>query len=113
MLKPGGLLLIFDANWYSYLCDKDSLAAYQQDRNNVEANGFEDYNIGDNFDKMEAIAKTLPLTGIVRPKWDEEVFRELGVSEIEITENIGDIVYSEKEKVNYKSTPLFMIKVIK
>lgn len=113
VLKPGGLLLIFDANWYSYLCDKNSLAAYQQDRNNVEANGFEDYNIGDNFDKMEAIAKTLPLTGIVRPKWDEEVFRELGVSEIEITENIGDIVYSEKEKVNYKSTPLFMIKVIK
>lgn len=113
VLKPGGLLLIFDANWYSYLCDENSRAAYEQDRLNVEADGLEDYNIGENFDKMEAIAMRLPLTGIMRPKWDEAVFQELGVSEIEITENIGDILYSEKEKVNYKSTPLFMIKVIK
>lgn len=113
VLKPSGLMLIFDANWYSYLCDEASRTAYEQDRANVEADGLEDYNIGENFDKMEAIAMKLPLTGINRPKWDEEVFREFGVSEIEITENIGNKVYSEKEKINYKSTPLFMIKVIK
>lgn len=113
VLKQNGLLLIFDANWYAYLSDEEKREAYKNDRENVKKQGYEDYNIGAGFDIMEEIAKGLPLTGIKRPQWDEEVFWEQKVSAVSCVEDIGSKVYSEKEKINYSSTPLFMIKVVK
>lgn len=113
VLKEGGLLLVFDANWYAYLLDEEKKQAYDIDRANVKRAGFEDFNIGDNFDVMEEIAAKLPMTGVKRPVWDEEVFRAMGVSSVCSVEDIGSRVYSEKEKVNYASTPMFMIKVVK
>ncbi len=111
--KDEGLLLIFDANWYSYLFDDQSRSAYEQDRKNVEASGLEDYNIGEDFDKMEAIAKCLPLTGQKRPEWDKSFLESIGVKNIDTIEDIGALVYSQKEKLNYGSTPMFMIKINK
>ena len=113
VLKHNGLLLIFDANWYAYLKDEDKRKAYENDRQIVKEQGYEDYNIGEGFDIMEEIAKDLPLTGIIRPQWDEEIFREQKVSSVSCVEDIGSQLYSEKEKTNYSSTPLFMIKVVK
>lgn len=113
VLKHNGLLLIFDANWYAYLKDEDKRKAYENDRQIVKEQGYEDYNIGEGFDIMEEIAKDLPLTGIIRPQWDEEIFREQKVSLVSCVEDIGSQLYSEKEKTNYSSTPLFMIKVVK
>ena len=113
VLKDDGLMLIFDANWYNYLRDDELKAAYEEDRNNVEASDFEDYNIGVDFDKMEAIANKLPLTGKHRPIWDMAVLKEMGASSCSFTENVGEVLYSHKEKVNYRSTPMFMIKAAK
>lgn len=113
VLKNEGLLLVFDANWYNYLRDDELKAAYEEDRNNVEAADFEDYNIGVDFDKMEAIAQRLPLTGACRPLWDVGLLRAMGVKDAEFVENVGDVLYSHKEKVNYRSTPMFMIKAAK
>ena len=39
VLKPGGLLLNFDANWYAYLFDEKARAAYDQDRINSAGRG--------------------------------------------------------------------------
>ena len=113
VLKKGGLLLIFDANWYAYLNDEEKRQAYDIDRENVKNSEFEDYNIGDNFDVMEKFAAELPLTGVARPAWDEAVFHGLGAAEVSSVEDIGSRVYSEKEKMNYASTPLFMVRVKK
>lgn len=113
VLKPGGVLLVFDANWYHYLRDENSKKAYELDRINVSNSGYGDYNIGENFDKMEEIADVLPMTNEMRPNWDIQVLSKLNVSFVEARENMGDIVYSHKEKVNYASTPLFLIKAIK
>lgn len=113
VLKHNGLLLIFDANWYAYLRDTEKKQAYDKDRDNVKKQGYEDYNIGANFDIMEKIADGLPMTGRHRPAWDEAVFGKLGVQSVSSEEDIGSQVYSEKEKINYASTPMFMIKVIR
>ena len=110
VLKPEGLLLVFDANWYHYLRDENSRKAYDIDRQNVAENGFGDYNIGENFDIMEEIADRLPMTGVNRPIWDRGVLVNYGMENVDYIENIGSEVYSDKEKINYKSTPLFMIK---
>ena len=113
VLKDDGFLMIFDANWYDFLIDKDKKQAFENDREKVKESGIEDYTIGENFDVMDKIALGLPLTGKKRPDWDKKVFLNMKVSGVETTENIGNIVYSEKEKVNYASTPMFMIKVRK
>ena len=113
VLKRNGLMLVFDANWYNYLTNEASKEAYEEDRKKVALSGLEDYNIGENFDKMETIAQKLPMTGKLRPAWDKELLKKYDFSNIETIEDIGAYVYSEKEKINYGSTPLFMIRAIK
>jgi ubiquinone/menaquinone biosynthesis C-methylase UbiE len=113
VLKPGGLMLVFDANWYGYLWDDKKKADYLSDRENVAKEGLGDYNIGDNFDRMEEIAGKMPLTTEHRPDWDIEYLQSLKVGTVSATEDVGQVLYSKKEKINYKSTPLFMVKLAK
>ncbi len=113
VLKKNGCLLVFDANWYAYLRDEEKKKEYENDRQNVAEQGLGDYNLGENFDVMEEIAENLPLTGVERPSWDRVILERLGASNVNMTEDIGSVVYSEKEKINYASTPLFMIKAVK
>lgn len=113
VLRKNGLMLVFDANWYTYLVDDKKRGEYNQDRMNVANQGLGDYNIGADFDKMEDIAMELPLTNRIRPGWDRDYLESLGVGQVITKEDVGEILYSKKEKINYKSTPLFMVKLIK
>ncbi|MCR5716112.1 MAG: class I SAM-dependent methyltransferase [Lachnospiraceae bacterium] len=110
LLTPGGILMIFDANWYHYLVDERKKAAYEEDRAAVSAHHLEDYNIGEGFDEMEQIARQLPMTDYQRPQWDVEVLTGLGATEISVIEDVGALLYSEKEKINYASTPMFYLR---
>ena len=112
VLKPGGLLLNFDANWYRYLFDGDARAAYERDRANSLDAGLDDLNVGENFDHMEAIAMRVPLSRIQRPKWDIDVLTAMDVT---ATADVGvwERVWSQQEKVNLASTPMFMVAGIK
>lgn len=113
VLKADGLLMVFDANWYRYLVDSEKKHAYDKDRERVAEKGFGDYNIGENFDQMEEIARSMPMTERIRPAWDQNLLRRYGAKDISVAEDIGQRVYSEKEKVNYASTPMFMVKAKK
>ena len=42
VLKPGGLLLNFDANWYRYLWDEDAQAGHARDRENLQLSDVRD-----------------------------------------------------------------------
>ena len=105
----GGLLINFDANWYTYLFDDEKRKEYEMDRINVADADYEDYNIGENFDLMEDIALKLPLSNVKRPEWDKSTLAKLGLEDIKAIADIGQCVYSEKELINYASTPLFMV----
>ena len=112
VLKPGGLLLNFDANWYAYLFNDEAQAAYDRDRLNSAEQGVQDQNIGENFDVMEDIARRVPLSSIHRPAWDMELLQRFGVY-TDADEKIWQRVWSEEEKLNFSSTPLFMVRGIK
>ena len=112
VLKPGGLLLNFDANWYAYLFDDEAQAAYDRDRVNSAEQGVWDQNVGENFDVMEDIARRVPLSNIRRPKWDLALLRGLGLR-AEANEQIWQRVWSEEEKLNFSSTPLFLVRAKK
>lgn len=113
VLSDNGLLMVFDANWYTYLVDEEKKNQYMIDRKNVAEARVEDYNIGDNFDLMEAIAYEMPATKRIRPAWDKEFLSGLGCGHVETLEDVGSFLYSEKEKINYKSTPMFMVRFVK
>lgn len=109
VLKPGGRMLNFDANWYHHLFDDQLRFAYEKDRCNVEQEGVEDHYIGTDIDEMEAIARQVPLSRKMRPGWDRHVMKKLGFREIEAVREIWERVWSDTEKVNYGSTPMFLI----
>lgn len=109
VLRPGGLLLNFDANWYAYLFHDEAQAAYDRDRANTAERGVKDENIGENFDVMEDIARRVPLSRIRRPRWDLDLLHALGLR-AEADETVWRRVWSEGEKLNFASTPLFLIR---
>ena len=61
---------------------------------------------------MEDIALRIPLTGIRRPEWDLKQFADLGLY-ADADEQIWRHVWSEEEKLNFSSTPLFLIRAEK
>ena len=109
VLRPGGLILNFDANWYAYLFDEQARAGYEQDRRNSADQGAADQNIGENFDVMEDIARRVPLSRLRRPGWDLRQLGDLGLA-AEADEQVWLRVWSEEEKLNFASTPLFLVR---
>ena len=112
VLRPGGLLLNFDANWYAYLFDDAAREAYDRDRRNSAEQGVWDQNVGENFDVMDDIARRLPLSDLRRPEWDLELLRGCGLR-AEADEDVWRRVWSEAEKLNFFSTPMFLIRAQK
>ena len=112
VLKHGGLLLNFDANWYNFLFDDEAQAAYDKDRAASAELGIWDQNIGENFDVMDDIARRLPLSGIGRPDWDLERLTALGLK-AEADGEIWRSVWSDEEKINFASTPMFLVRAEK
>ena len=111
MLKPGGLLLNFDANWYRYLFDREARESYDADRRAAAAEGYDDQNIGERFDVMEDIARRVPLSKAVRPAWDREVLSALGMCVLTDTQ-AWERVWSAEEKVTFASTPMFLVHAV-
>lgn len=113
VLKAGGTLLNFDANWYAYLFDEEKRRAYETDRANVAKLDLEDQYTCTDIDAMEALAKKMPLSDTPRPEWDRQVLNRLGFAKIRIEEDMGDQVYSFMERMNYAATPLFCVQAYK
>lgn len=113
VLKHHGLLINFDANWYNYLYDDVLKAAFEQDRLKVAEHNFEDHYLTTDMDAMERIALQVPLSAIQRPTWDIKVLQNCGMKHIVINNDINDSVLSEVERVNYASTPYFMVTAVK
>ena len=61
VLKPGGLLLNYDANWYAHLYDAELRRAYEADRQATQEAGIKDESVGTDIDAMEDIARQMPL----------------------------------------------------
>ena len=81
----------------------------EEDRKNVAERGIKDEDIGENFDIMEGIARRIPLSRLARPSWDRCVLGEIGF-EVETDEQIWTRVWTDEEKLNFASTPLFLIR---
>lgn len=111
VLKPRGLLLNFDANWYGYLFDEEKRNAYEADRRRTAEAGVKDEYACTDIDAMEAIARQVPLSAASRPGWDLRVLRRLGLTAT-ADEAVWQRVWSPEEKINFQATPLFQITAV-
>ena len=108
VLKPGGVLLNFDANWYRYLWDEEAELGHKRDRENLAVSDVRDENAGTDVDAMEAIARKTPLSRQHRPQWDLRVLSRFGI-QASADENIWQRVWTKEERLNNASTPMFLI----
>lgn len=113
VLKPGGKMINFDANWYGYLYDDEKRETYERDRKNVESENLDDHYLCTDIDRMERIALQMPLSSEVRPDWDIQALETAGFAQVSIDTGIWNRVWSKEEKINYQSTPMFMVAGIK
>lgn len=112
ILRPGGLLLNFDSNWYGYLFDETAREKYEADRASSAELGLGDQNVGENFDVMEDIARSMPLSDIKRPEWDISILSRLGFN-VTTDTDIWKKVWTIQEQTNFSSTPMFMVSAVK
>jgi ubiquinone/menaquinone biosynthesis C-methylase UbiE len=113
VLRPGGHLLIFDANWNRHLFDNQILKLKIQ----AEKEAFERFQLKTYEEPEPEMAtlmySSLPMGRYQRPKWDEDRLLELGFKDIFVDLELGRRVWDESEQVMYSATPLFMIKAVK
>ena len=111
VLKPGGALYNFDADWYGYLYDEEKRNGYEQDRRNVEAQNMKDYQNGKGADigRMEAIARQVPLSSRRRPQWDVQAMEQAGFEDVLADTEVWREVWTDEEIANNGSTPIFLV----
>ena len=101
VLKPGGILLNFDAEY---------------------AKGFHKYDQSDNIahkdlgdamvEECHEIYHMLSISAFDRPAWDETILKEIGFREVMIDPSAGDRLYGQKDEF-YAPDRMFRIKAIK
>lgn len=109
VLKKGGALFNFDADWYGHLFDQKKRKEYEKDRQLVKEKDFEDYYMGTDIARMETIARQVPLSRMDRPQWDMETMKKAGFQNIYCDETVWREVWTEEEIINNSSTPVFLL----
>ena len=109
LLKPGGKLIIYDANWNMHFFD-DVLYKKVKQREEDHFKKYGTKEIISNGD-MEYLA-TAPLTSTMRPQWDIKTLKALDM-DVDVEEDVGRNVYEEWEKELYAESPLFCVCAVK
>ena len=115
VLKQGGTLAVFDANWYLYLYDPELAEKRRSDMAGNILEGWDDdaQATSDEEKHCEEIARSLPLSPIIRPAWDLKVLANLGAAKVDADENVWQRVWTESEQAYYASSTQFLVRAIK
>lgn len=115
VLRPGGKLVVFDANWYLYLFDAEIDAQRRADQEGHEvAEWAEDARATtDEERRCELFALELPLSSVVRPAWDVKTLSGLGAQHVNVDEDAWANLWTESEYAYYATSPLFMVEAVK
>ena len=116
VLKPGGVLLIFDANWHLPY----QRGPVREEAIRREREGLLKYGSGFTYDgSHEYIDSALDpeefrvFGGALRPDFDYGVLRQLPFTELSFVRDVTEALWSRKEKDLYGATPLYMLRAVK
>ena len=115
VLKPGGKLVAYDANWYRYLVDEEVAAKRAADQKAHVLEGWDEdaQATSDEEKRCEELARSLPFTAVLRPSWDLETLADLGVAQCRADEDAWKRIWPENEQLYYGATPMFMVEAVK
>ncbi|MBO4299968.1 MAG: hypothetical protein J5861_00025, partial [Desulfovibrio sp.] len=102
-LRPGGVLLNFDADYGT--ADFTSFAA---ERGQHAHAGLDSALLWEG----ESIRRQLPLSCEQRPEWDAEVLRQVGFSSVAVDTGISGRVYAVRD-ASYNPVPMFALRAVK
>lgn len=103
VLKPGGVLLNFDANYGLEDCTDTSNLPENHAHHQIE---------NELLQECEDIKRQLPISSYVRPAWDLEILSNIGVEQFRIDMGVSQRIYQEQDEF-YNPTPLFTLCVKK
>jgi ubiquinone/menaquinone biosynthesis C-methylase UbiE len=109
VLKPGGRLLIFDANWNLHYFDEDMHREYME--NDARVRRLYGRGTHEHADSQEgdAIAKELFMSDKRRPAWDLNMLLEIGFRKVFAEIDLADRIWEEREWELNKTTPPFLV----
>ena len=115
VLRPGGKLVVYDANWYLYLFDEEIDARRHADQDGNEVKEWDENSRATTAEekRCERFALELPLSPVVRPAWDVEVLSKLGAAQVNVDEEVYAEVWTESEAAFFASSPLFAVEAVK
>ena len=101
VLKPGGLLLVYDAEYAKgfHHCDQSENLAHKMVDNSM-------------VEECHDIYHMLSISSLDRPDWDAQVLSQLKYENIHTELDIGDRIYGEKDDF-YMPERMFLIKAQK
>lgn len=103
VLKPGGVLLNFDADYGSV----DFTEITQIKGSHAHADMEKSL-----LWEGEDIRQSLPLSAVKRPEWDISILKRLGFSFITVDDTISDRIYRVKD-ASYNPVPMFALRATK
>ena len=109
VLRPGGKLLIFDANWHLMQTDPTIRRAFAAREEQCFAVYGGNFSGGKKEVEDREILYPHRLGTVQRPAWDLPLLQNAGFKNVFAEENISDTLWDDKEKLLYGETPLFMI----
>ena len=111
VLKDGGLLLIYDANWHHLGTVPEVQAQYIEDWKQCVRTFGSDFNGNTDPDGQPHVGEeeNHPLRDYMRPDYDIGILKAIGFSEITIDRDITGPLWDDKEKLLYATTPMFEI----
>ena len=117
VLRPGGVLLIFDANWHLPQASEEMyLESMEREKKAIEVYG-SDFSGNTVFDENAEFAPGKrhphPLGDLMRPDWDNGILRAVGFESISYDRDITGPLWDDKEKLVYGNTPMFMLRGVK
>ncbi len=112
VLKPGGVLLNFDANWHAHLFDAELARLYGEDAQTLRGMGYavEDEH-GDPV--MDELIPQLPLSRERRPAWDKTCLERLGCRDVSVRTALPPDIMNEYYRIRYAHTPMFLVRGVK
>ena len=88
---------------------KKNAAAMKKTVEQTEEQNVEDYYSGTDIEKMEEIARQVPLSRLERPKWDIETMQKAGFLDVSCDEEVWKEVWTEEEIINNSTSPIFLL----
>ena len=92
-----------------HLFDEEKRESYEKDRQHTEDENVEDYYKGTDIEKMEEIARQVPLSQLKRPEWDMEAMKNAGFQNIVCDQQVWKEVWTEEEILNNSTSPIFLL----